>query len=54
MDLVDKAFLLSYPEFHQKNFELIIKILLKNDYPLGFMFNSIASRIKSLFYIMKK
>jgi len=45
---VDRAFLLSHPEFHQKNFELIIKILLENDYPLSFIFNMISSRIKVL------
>lgn len=28
------AFLLSHPQFHQKNFYFIIKILLDNDYPL--------------------
>jgi len=46
--LVDRAFLLSHPEFHQKNFELIIKILLENDYPLDFIFNTISLRIKGL------
>jgi len=46
--LVDRAFLLSHPEFHQKNFESIIKILLENDYPLDFIFNTISVRIKSL------
>jgi len=48
MGLVDRTFLLSHPEFHQKSFELIIKILLENDYPLGFIFNTISSRIKGL------
>jgi len=48
MGLVDRAFLLSHPEFHQKNFEFIIKILLENDYPLDFIFNTISSRIKGL------
>jgi len=46
--LVDRIFLLSHPEFHQKNLALIIKILLENDYPLEFIFNTIRSRIKSL------
>jgi len=48
MDLVDRAFLLSHLEFHQKNFEFIIKILLENDYPLNFSFNTISSKIKGL------
>jgi len=46
--LVDRIFLLSHPEFHQKNFAFIIKVLLENDYPLGLIFNMIRSRIKSL------
>jgi len=45
--LVDRIFLLSHPEF-QKNLAFIIKVLLENDYPLGFIFNTIRSRIKSL------
>jgi len=32
----------------KKNFEFIIKILLENDYPLDFIFNTISSRIKGL------
>jgi len=48
MGLVDRAFLFSHPEFHQKNFEFIIKILLENDYSLHFIFNTISSRIKGL------
>jgi len=47
MGLVDRAFLLSHPEFHQKDFELI-KILWGNDYPLDFIFNTISVRIKGL------
>jgi len=49
LGLVDKAFLLLYPEFHKKNFEFIIKILLEKDYPLDFIFNiTISVRIKDL------
>jgi len=48
MGLIDRTFLLLQPEFHQKNFKFIIKILLENDYPLDFIFNTISVRIKSL------
>jgi len=50
MSLVDRAFLLSHPEFHQQNFELIVRILMENDYPLSFIFNAISSRIKGLIF----
>jgi len=46
--LVDRAFLLSHPRFHQGNFELITKVLLENDYPLSFILNTISLRIKTL------
>jgi len=46
--LIDRAFLLSHPEFHQKNIELVVRVLLQNDYPLGLVFSTIRSRIKSL------
>jgi len=39
--LVDRVFLLSHPKFHQKNFTLIIRVLLEIDYPLGLIFNTI-------------
>jgi len=48
IELIDRIFLLSHPKFHQKNFAFIIRVLLENDYPLGFIFNAIESRIKSL------
>jgi len=41
-------FMLSHPSFHQKNLELIIKILLENDYPLNFIFKTISNRIRHL------
>ena len=50
MGMVDKAFFLSHPEFHQKNLELIINILLNNDYPLDFIFKTIKTRLKYLIY----
>jgi len=46
--LIDRFFLLSHPEFHKKNLEHVIKILLNNDYPLYFIFNTIFKSIKQL------
>jgi len=46
--LVDRAFFLSHPEFHQKNLIFIVKVLLQNDYPLDLIFNTMTSRIKYL------
>ncbi|KAM0724705.1 hypothetical protein ACS0PU_009089 [Formica fusca] len=46
--LVDRAFLLSHPQFHQKNLDFIIKILLDNNYPLDFIFQTIFNRLKFL------
>jgi len=48
--LTDRAFLLSHPDFHKKNLELVISILLDNDYPLNFIFKVMTDRIKSLVY----
>jgi len=39
--LADRMFMLSHSSFHQKNLELIVKILLKNDYSLNFISNRI-------------
>ena len=46
--LVDRAFSLSDVRFHTKNLTSIIDILLLNDYPLDFIFDSINHRIKNL------
>jgi len=46
--LIDRAFLLSHPMFHQKNLELVIDLLLDNGYPLELIFEKIKARIKSL------
>jgi len=43
--MVDKTILLSHPRFHQKNLIEFIKVLLNNDYPLPFIFNTTRSRI---------
>lgn len=42
--LVDRAFYLLHPRFHEKNLKLIINILLDTDYPLHFIFNVINNR----------
>jgi len=49
MNMTDRAFLLSHPKFHQKNFNFIIDTLLSNDYPLQFIFDTILTRLKTLF-----
>jgi len=47
-NLVDRAFLLSHPDFQQKNIELCIKLLLDNGYPLDLIFEKINKRLKKL------
>jgi len=54
MGMVDRAFFLSHPDFHQKNLESIVNILLNNDYPLDFIFKTIRTRLKSLLYNFNK
>jgi len=51
--LIDRAFLLSHPMFHQKNIEFIIDTLVENGYPLDFIFDKIRSRLKTLIYSNK-
>ncbi|XP_018394985.1 PREDICTED: uncharacterized protein LOC108773618 [Cyphomyrmex costatus] len=46
--LVDRAILLSHPEFQQKNLEQCITILLQNGYPIDFIFKYFNRRIKNL------
>jgi hypothetical protein len=50
MEMVDRAFLLSDPHFHKKNIELIIGVLLNNDYPVQLIFETVNARLKSLIY----
>jgi len=45
----DRIFLLSYPKFHKRNLNFIIKTFINNNYPLQFIFNTIQTRLKSLF-----
>jgi len=44
--LIDKIFLLSHPKFHYKNLNIVIETLLKNSYPIMFIFTTINERIK--------
>jgi len=46
--LIDRTILLSHPMFHEKNLKEIINTLLKNWFPLPFMFTTINTRIKTL------
>jgi len=46
--LVDKVLKLSDFEFQQNNFKRIIEILLKNGYPLPFVFSNINKRINNI------
>jgi len=46
--LVYRAFLLSDFMFHTKNLTFIINVLLDNDYPLIFIFDTVNQRIKNL------
>ncbi|KYQ56377.1 hypothetical protein ALC60_04785 [Trachymyrmex zeteki] len=38
------------PTFHQKNLEFIVNILLKNDYPISFIFDTISERLYINFF----
>jgi len=42
--LIDRAFLLSHPSYHQKNIELVIELLLENGYPLNLIFEKINNK----------
>ena len=46
--LVGKALLLSDSEYYQKNVTLIINKLIKNDYPLKFIFDAINVRTRNI------
>ncbi|KYN29986.1 hypothetical protein ALC57_00554 [Trachymyrmex cornetzi] len=50
IEMIDRAFLLSHPKFHNKNIVFIIETLLNNDYPLDFIFDNVNARLKSLCY----
>ena len=44
--LVDRYFFISHPQFHTKNLIDIINILLKNSYPINFIFYYIKKKVK--------
>jgi len=44
--MVDRALLLSHPRFQCDNLIFIIKVLLNNNYPLKFIFDTINTRLK--------
>jgi len=48
MEMVDRSFFLSHPRFHRENLKYIITLLLENNYPFKFIFNTINTRIKYL------
>jgi len=48
MGMVDRSFFLSHPRFHRENLKYIITLLLENDYPLKFIFDTINTRLKYL------
>jgi len=52
MNLTDKVLLLSNPDFQQKNFSLIINILLENNYLLEFIFSSIRKKLSVKFRLL--
>ena len=48
LSLIDRAFLLTNPKYHQKNIEFVVNTLLNNDYPLNYIFKIINDRLKIL------
>jgi len=52
--LLDRAFFLSHPSFHQKNIEFVINALLDNGYPLAFILDKLTKRIKKNLFLIKK
>ncbi|XP_018311680.1 uncharacterized protein [Mycetomoellerius zeteki] len=47
--MIDRAILLSEEKFYYKNIKLVINTLLRNDYPIEFIFDTISLRLKCLF-----
>jgi len=45
ISLIDRVILLSHPEFHKDNFDLIINVLLDNGYPLNLILSTIKRRL---------
>jgi len=49
ISLIDRVIMLSHPKFHKKNFDLIIKVLIDNGYPLRLIFTTIRKRLRQKF-----
>jgi len=49
INMIDRIFLLPHPKFHERNLNFIIETFLNNNYLLQFIFNTIQTRLKSLF-----
>jgi len=47
LSLIDRVISLSHPEFHNENFDLVIKTLVDNSYPLDLIFSTIRKRLHS-------
>jgi len=45
ISLIDRVIMLSHPEFHKKNFNFIIKILMDNGYSLDLIFSTNRKRL---------
>jgi len=48
INMIDRIFL-PHPKFHERNLNFIIETFLNNNYLLQFIFNTIQTRLKSLF-----
>jgi len=46
--LTDRVFNLSHPRFHNENLSFIVSTLLKNGYPIKFIFHTMSQRLKFL------
>jgi len=45
ISLIDRVILLSHPQFHKDNFDLIINVLIDNGYPLNLILSTIKRRL---------
>ncbi|NEV49182.1 hypothetical protein EUZ93_01500 [Wolbachia pipientis] len=44
----DKILFLSHPDFHKKNITSLVDVLLKNYYPINFIFSTINNRLHAI------
>jgi len=49
-NLIDRAMLLSHPDYHKKNIENCIELLINNGYPLQLIFEQINKRLKKILW----